>query len=76
MVVDYLLSVIHAAVTDLDGIAVQDFSELVIFREVFVYRGDGFMTDISVDIFAEWRVVPKNVVLSGSSFSSRDGFVV
>ena len=76
MVVDHLLSVINAAVTDLDGIAVQDFSELVIFREVFVYRGDGFMTDISVDIFAEWRVVPKNVVLSGSSFSSRDGFVV
>ena len=36
MVVDYLLSVIHAAVTDLDGIAVEDFSELVIFREVFV----------------------------------------
>ena len=36
MVVDHLLSVINAAVTDLDGIAVQDFSELVIFREVFV----------------------------------------
>ena len=34
------------------------------------------MTDDSVDIFAEWRVVPKDVALSGSSFSSRDGFVV
>ena len=37
VVVDNLLSVIHATVTDLDGVAVEDFSELVIFREVFVY---------------------------------------
>ena len=28
--------VIHATVTDLDGIAVEDFSEFVLFREVFV----------------------------------------
>ena len=35
------------------------------------------MTDVSVDIFAESRVVPKDVVtLSVSSFSSRDRFVV
>ena len=37
VVVNNLLSVIHATVTDLDGIVVEDFSELVIFREVFVY---------------------------------------
>ena len=37
VVVDNLLSVFHATVTDLDGIAVEDFSDLVIFREVFVY---------------------------------------
>ena len=31
------------------------------------------MADISVDIFAEWRVVPEDVVaLSVFSFSSRD----
>ena len=29
MVVDYLFRVGHAAVTDLDGISVEDFSELV-----------------------------------------------
>ena len=34
VVVDNLLSVIHATVADLYGIAVEDFSELVIFREV------------------------------------------
>ena len=28
---------VHAAVTDLDGILVEDFSELVIFRKVLVY---------------------------------------
>ena len=37
--VDNLFSVIlviHVTVTDLDGIAVEDFSEFVLFREVFV----------------------------------------
>ena len=36
MNVDDLFSVIHAAVADLDGIAIEDFSKLVVFREVFV----------------------------------------
>ena len=36
VVVDYVLSVIHAAVTEFDGFVVEDFSEPVIFREVFV----------------------------------------
>ena len=58
VVVDNLLSVIYASVADLDGIVAEDFSRLVIFREVFVYQGDGFMIDIGVDIFAKWRVVP------------------
>ena len=37
MVVDYLFRVGHAAVTDLDAILVEDFSELVIFGKVLVY---------------------------------------
>ena len=37
MVVDYLFRVVHAAVTDLDGVSVKDFSELVIFGKVLVY---------------------------------------
>ena len=37
MVIDYLFRVVHAAVTDLDGVSVEDFSELVIFRKVLVY---------------------------------------
>ena len=37
MVVDYLFRVVNAAVTDLDGVSVEDFSELVIFRKVLVY---------------------------------------
>ena len=32
-----LFSVIHASVADLDGIAVEYFSEFVLFRKVFVY---------------------------------------
>ena len=37
VVVDTLFSVIHATCADLDGIAVENFSEYVHFREVFVY---------------------------------------
>ena len=28
---------VHAAITDLDGVSVEDFSELVIFGKVLVY---------------------------------------
>ena len=62
VVVDNLFSVIHATVTDLDGIAVEDFSEFVLFREVFVYQGEESVTDVGVDVFAEWGVVPEDVV--------------
>ena len=37
MVIDYLFRVVHAAITDLDGVSVEDFSELVIFGKVLVY---------------------------------------
>ena len=37
MVFDDLFRVVHAAVTDLDGVAIEDFSELVVSREVIVY---------------------------------------
>jgi hypothetical protein len=38
MIVDDLFSVVHAAVTDLDGISVEDFSKFVVFWEVLVYH--------------------------------------
>jgi len=37
VVVDNLLSVIHATVADLDGVSIEDFSKLVVFREVLIY---------------------------------------
>ena len=37
MSVNYLFRIVHAAVTDVDGVSVEDFSELVIFGKVFVY---------------------------------------
>ena len=38
MVVDYLFRVVHAVVTDLDFVSVEDFCELVrIFGKVLVY---------------------------------------
>ena len=38
MIVDNLLSVIHTAVADLDGVAIEDFSKFVVFREVLLSR--------------------------------------
>ena len=38
MVKDYLFRVVHAAVTDLDGVSVEDFSELVIFGKCLSTR--------------------------------------
>ena len=37
MIVDYLFRVVHAALTDLDDVSVEDFFELVIFGKVLVY---------------------------------------
>ena len=37
MVISYLFHVVHAAVTDIDGVLVEDFSWLVIFGKVLVY---------------------------------------
>ena len=37
MVIDNLFRVVHAAITDVDGVSVEDFSELVIFGKVLVY---------------------------------------
>ena len=37
MIVDNLFGVIHATIADLNGIAIEDFPEFVVFGEVFVY---------------------------------------
>ena len=57
-----MFSVIHATVADLDGIANEDFSNLVVFWEVFVDKGEESVTDIGVDVFAERRIVPEDII--------------
>ena len=37
MDIHHLFGVVHAAVTDLDGVSIEDFSALVIFGKVRVY---------------------------------------
>ena len=54
MVVIYLFRVVHAALTDVDSIAVEDFSKLVVSREVIVYKGKESVSDVGTNIFAEW----------------------
>ena len=53
MVVDYLFRVVHAAVTDLDGVSVEDFSELVIFGKVLVYWGEEFVSNVGAGVLAK-----------------------
>ena len=75
MVVDDLFRVVHAAVTDLDGVAIEDFSKLVVSREVIVYKGKESVSDVGANIFAERGVVPEFVV-SVFSLGRRIWFVV
>ena len=53
MVVDYLFRVGHAAVNDLDGISVEDFSELVTLGKVLVYQGEEFVSDVGAGVLAK-----------------------
>ncbi len=42
-----------------------------------VYKGEEYVTDVSADVFAKWRVEPEDVVtLSVSLFGSRGWLVV
>ena len=60
MVIDYLFRVVHAAVTDVDGVSVEDFSQLVIVGKVLVYQGVEFVSDVCTGVFANW-LVQKNL---------------
>ncbi|PFX17064.1 hypothetical protein AWC38_SpisGene18638 [Stylophora pistillata] len=51
--VNDLFCIVHAAVTDLDCVSVEDFSKLMVFREVFVYQYKEFMPDVSAGVLAE-----------------------
>ena len=63
MIVDDLFNVVHAAIADRDGIAIEYFSKFVVFGKVFFYLDEEPVpSDTGVDVFAEWRVVPENVV--------------
>ena len=77
MVVDDLLSVIHAAVTDFDCVTIKDSFKFVVFREVLVFYGKESVSDIGADIFAELGVVSEYVVLlTVFSFVSYGWFIM
>ena len=77
MVVDNFFPFVHAAVTDLDGVSVEDFSELMIFGKVLVYEGEEFVSDVGTGVLAKRRVVPEDVVaLSVFPFAVFGGFLV
>ena len=72
-----MFRIVHAAITDLDGVAIEDFSKLVVSREVIVYYGKESVSHVGANIFAEWGVVPEYVVpLSVFSLGGRIWFVV
>ena len=77
MKVDDLFGVVHTAVTDFNGIPVENFMKAVVPGEVFVYKAKESLSDVGAGIFAKWGVVPKYVAsLSVSAFCGRSWFVV
>ena len=61
MTVNDLLDVVHATVADLYCVAVEDFSEFVVFVEMFINEVEESVSDVGGDVFAEWGVIPKYV---------------
>lgn len=55
--VDTLSSVVHAAVSDLHGTAIEIISELVVYREFFIYWSEKSVSYIGAYVFAECRAV-------------------
>ena len=62
MVVDNLSSIAHAAVPDLNGVAVKYFPQFVACWEMFFYQGKEAVSSIVDDIFAIWGNIPKDGV--------------
>ena len=77
VVVDGLLSVIHAAIVGFDCVTIEDSFKFVVFREVLVFYGKESVSDIGADIFAELGIVPEYVVpLTVFSFVSYGWFII
>ena len=62
VVVNDLFYIVHAAVTDLYCVSVEDFAKLMVFREVFVYQREEFIPGVSAGVLAERWVQPEDVV--------------
>ena len=63
MVVDNLSSIAHAAVADLNGVAVTYFPQFVACWEMLIYQGKEAVSNIVGDILAIWGIIPKDVIL-------------
>ena len=51
------------AVADLYCVVVGNFSEFVVFMEMFVNEVEESVSDVGADVFAEWGVIPKYLAL-------------
>ncbi|XP_077979802.1 sacsin-like [Glandiceps talaboti] len=61
-----MLDVIHAAVTDFNGVAVEDFSEFMIFVEVFVYKTKESVSDELIQNADDARATEVKLLLDTS----------
>ena len=62
VVVNDVFCIVHAAVTNLDCVSIEDFAKLMVFRKVFVYQREEFMPDVSTGVLAERWVEPEDLV--------------
>ena len=71
MVVDNLFCIRHAAVADLYGITIENFSKFALVGEVFGYQGEEVVSDVGANMFGKWWIIPEDVISPSVIFSAR-----
>jgi len=69
VVAGYLRSHVgHATVANFDVVAIEDFMEFMMLREIFFNNFKKVFSNISLDLFVKRGVVPQDISFSGSIY--------
>ena len=63
-------NILHTAIAYFNVVLVEKGVILVLSRKVFRYKLEEDFADVSFHVAAEWRIIPDNVTLAVSSWSS------
>ena len=73
---DYLMDVVHAAITQFDCIFIDDFIEFVFWWEAHTEEAEEFLSYVGDDIFAIWGVEPSYFSSSPFVFAGFFYFII